>query len=82
MIIFHGIFSNAENMNDLTKLIQKYNPGTDVHNIDGYDDLESVAPMWEQVASIRSKMLPIMTKATDGVHMICYSQGKDLYVRV
>ena len=76
MIIFHGIFSKAKDMEDLVGLIQRDHPGTEVHNIDGFDDLESMTEMWEQVASIKSKMMPIFNSATDGVNMICFSQGK------
>lgn len=76
MIIFHGIFSDAKNMEDLVSLIQSADPGTQVYNIDGYDNGESIAPMWEQVESIRGKMVPIMANLTDGGHLICFSQGE------
>lgn len=76
MIIFHGIFSDAKNMDDLVGLIQSSQPGTQVYNIDGFDNEESMAPMWDQVESIRAKMVPIMSKLTDGGHLICFSQGK------
>ena len=62
-------------MDDLEKLITDANPGTTVHNIDGFDNLESMTPMWDQVDTIKGKMVPIMTSATDGVHLICFSQG-------
>ena len=75
MILFHGIFSNAKNMEDLVSLIQSAEPGTQVYNIDGFDDMDSLAPMWDQVEDIRAKMLPIMTNLTDGGHLICFSQG-------
>jgi hypothetical protein len=76
VIIFHGIFSDAKNMEDLVNLIQSAEPGTPVYNIDGYDNEESLAPMWEQVESIRAKMVPIMSNLTDGGHLICFSQGE------
>ena len=82
MIIFHGIFSKAEDMEDLVGLIQRDHPGTEVHNIDGFDDLKSMTEMWKQVASIKSKMMPIFNSTTDGVNMICFSQGKVVCVCV
>ena len=75
VIIFHGILSDAKNMNDLKGFIQDAGPGTQVYNIDGFDDLDSMTQMWKQVESIRAKMVPIMTNVTDGVHLICFSQG-------
>lgn len=76
VIIFHGIFSDAKNMEDLVSLIQSAEPGTPIYNIDGYDNEESLAPMWDQVESIRAKMVPIMSNLTDGGHLICFSQGE------
>ena len=62
-------------MDKLMDMIQTARPGTQVHNIDGFDDAKSLKPMWEQVDSIKSKMVTIMTNATDGVNLICFSQG-------
>ena len=75
VIIFHGIFSDAQNMNDLVKLIQNADPGTTVYNIDGFDGIDSMKAMNEQVDSIRQKMVPIMAKESGGVNLICFSQG-------
>ena len=44
------------------KLVKDNLNGTEVHNIDGYDFLESTTPMWEQVSGIRDKMLPTCRK--------------------
>ena len=63
-------------MDDLVSLIQSAEPGTHVYNIDGFDDMDSLTPMWEQVECIRSKMVPIMSNLTDGGHLICFSQGE------
>ena len=63
-------------MDDLVQLIKTNHSGTDVHDIDGYDDADSLVPMWKQVEGIKKKMLPIMQNATDGVNLICFSQGK------
>lgn len=34
----HGIFSSYESMDDLVSLIQSAHPGTEVYNIDAYND--------------------------------------------
>ncbi|XP_064383693.1 lysosomal thioesterase PPT2-A-like [Halichondria panicea] len=75
VIIFHGIFGTSAHMDDLVALIKGAHNGTEVHNIDGYDDLQSLTPMWEQVTNIKAEMLPIMQQAKDGVNLICFSQG-------
>ena len=31
--------------------------------------------MWDQVKGVYQKMKPIMDNASDGVNLICYSQG-------
>ncbi len=63
-------------MDDLVALVKGAHNGTEVHNIDGYDDLQSLTPMWEQVTNIKAKMLPIMQQAKDGINLICFSQGE------
>ena len=63
-------------MADLVQLIEESHSGTKVYNIDGYNLKDSLLPMWEQVEGIKEKMLPIMQNATDGVNLICFSQGK------
>lgn len=75
VIVLHGIFSDAANMDSLCDMIQSAHPGTQIYNIDGFDDMDSVLNMWEQVKSFKEKMLPIFKNSTDGVNMICFSQG-------
>lgn len=36
---------------------------------------DSLKDMWTQVKSVQAKIQPFVTNATDGVNMICYSQG-------
>ena len=70
-------------MDDLVAHIKGAHNGTEVYNIDGYDDAESLTPMWEQVTNIKAKMLPIMQQAKDGINLICFSQGEsDLHCSV
>ena len=37
---------------------------------------ESFEKMWDQVQGVQKKVAPIISNATDGVNLICYSQGK------
>lgn len=41
VIIMHGILSNAETMTELVQFVKKAHPGTEVYNVDLYDDLVS-----------------------------------------
>ena len=36
---------------------------------------ESFCNMWEQVHGVQEKIAPFISNATDGVNLICYSQG-------
>jgi len=62
-------------MDNLVKNIKTAHPGTPVYDIDGYDDADSLVPMWKQVNGIQAKMLPIMANYSQGVNLICFSQG-------
>lgn len=75
MIILHGIFSSNDSMSELVSMVTSAYPGTLIHNIDGYDGLESMENLWSQVKKFRKKMLPIFENSPDGVNMICFSQG-------
>jgi len=56
-------------------MVTTAHPETVVYNIDGFDDELSMLPMWDQVDYFKKKMLPIFQNSTDGVNMICFSQG-------
>ena len=76
MILLHGIFSDAPSMEGLCNTIKKAHPGTVVYNIAGYDNAESIiTDMGTQVDGFRKKMMPIFKNSTEGVNMICFSQG-------
>ena len=36
---------------------------------------DSLENMWTQVEGVQAMIKPFIKKATDGVNMICYSQG-------
>lgn len=75
VIILHGIFSGNDSMSDLASMVTTAHPGTKIHNIDGYDGIESMDNLWSQVNKFRKKMMPIFENSPDGVNMICFSQG-------
>ena len=81
MIILHGIFSSNESMSELVSMVTSAHPGTQIYNIDGYDNVESILEnMWSQVHKFKKKMLPIFENSPDGVNMICFSQGNVVLV--
>ena len=51
-------------------------PGTVIHNIDLYDDLQSLTAMWKQLEKVGNVVQKIMQSSNDGVHLIGFSQGK------
>lgn len=75
VIVLHGIFSDSKHMNNMVSMVTKAHPGTAVYNIDGFDHSMSLSNMWKQVDWFKKQMVPIFRNSTDGVHMICYSQG-------
>lgn len=95
----HGILDKYTSMDTLVAMIKEAHPGTEVYNIDAFNDLvsldinnvvpkytivcinvafrvqDSFIKMWEQVDGVQEKIAPIAANATDGVILICYSQG-------
>ena len=56
-------------------------PGTNVTIIDGYDSLASLRPMREQAGVIATKIIAIMRDHPEGVHLLGFSQGKQVHQR-
>eukprot|EP00731_Ephydatia_muelleri_P021337 Em0013g1064a len=75
VVVMHGILSSYDSMTNMVQFIQKAHPGTEVLNVDAYNDADSVSPMWDQVNGVQSKIQSFVEGAPDGVHMICYSQA-------
>ncbi|XP_036411694.1 lysosomal thioesterase PPT2 [Colossoma macropomum] len=75
VIIVHGLFDGPKQFTKLASFINQTHPGTSVTTVDLYDDMASLKPLWEQVKGFKRAMGPMMEKATDGVHLICFSQG-------
>ncbi|XP_077384497.1 lysosomal thioesterase PPT2-like [Festucalex cinctus] len=75
VIIVHGIFDGPKQFQKLVLFINKTHPGTEVTMVDMYTHMSSLKPLWKQVQVFRQAIEPIMRKATDGVHLLCFSQG-------
>ncbi|XP_053744301.1 lysosomal thioesterase PPT2-A-like [Synchiropus splendidus] len=75
VIIIHGLFDDPKHFKNLCNFITKAHPGTQVTVIDLFDRLASLKPMWKQVQGFRRAVEPVMKRAPDGVHLLCFSQG-------
>ncbi|XP_023658448.2 lysosomal thioesterase PPT2-A-like [Paramormyrops kingsleyae] len=75
VIIVHGLFDGSRALSNLSRFIHESHPGTDVTVIDLYDHIHSLAPLWKQVEGFKKIIYPIMERASNGVHLICFSQG-------
>ncbi|KAL6471502.1 hypothetical protein MHYP_G00201520 [Metynnis hypsauchen] len=75
VIIIHGLFDGPKQFTKLASFISQTHPGTNVTTVDLYDDMASLKPLWEQVKGFKTAMGQMMENATDGVHLICFSQG-------
>ncbi|XP_058410664.1 epidermal growth factor-like protein 8 isoform X3 [Diceros bicornis minor] len=75
VIVVHGLFDSSYSFRHLLEYINETHPGTVVTVLDLFDGRESLRPLWEQVQGFGEAVAPIMAKAPQGVHLICYSQG-------
>ena len=76
VIVMHGILSDAADQKQLVNMIQQAHQGTEVLNLDLYNDLDSIfADLWTQVDGVYAKMEPFMKASEDGVNLVCFSQG-------
>ncbi|XP_066536050.1 lysosomal thioesterase PPT2-A-like [Hoplias malabaricus] len=75
VIIVHGLFDGPKQFSKLLNFINQTHPGTNITTVDLYDNMASLKPLWNQVAGFRNAIEPIMERAPDGVHLICFSQG-------
>ncbi|XP_072547096.1 lysosomal thioesterase PPT2-A-like [Salminus brasiliensis] len=75
VIIVHGLFDGPKQFMKLGRFISQTHPGTNVTTIDLYDNMASLKPLWQQVDGFKKAIVPIMERATNGIHLICFSQG-------
>ena len=75
VLLIHGVLSEGKCLQDLKNMIESEHPGTEVHLVSLYPELESFVPLQSQLKYWRAKVEPIMMNATEGVNLICHSQG-------
>lgn len=75
VIVMHGINDDAKGMTTMVEFIQDAHPGTEVYNVDAFNNLDSFVNMWEQVDGVQKLIDPFISNATEGVNLLCYSQG-------
>lgn len=75
VIIMHGILTSSRDMETLVSMVAAARPGTSITNVDAYNYLWSVDPLWKQVDGVYEIMKPVMEDEENGVILICYSQG-------
>lgn len=46
-----------------------------LQNVNSFLVQDSFVNMWDQVHGVQKKIAPIVGNATDGVILVCYSQG-------
>lgn len=80
VIIVHGILDHASDMKDLASFITQAHPGTNITLIKLFEELDSFKPMWMQVLAISEKVREVMQEAKEGVHIIGFSQGNNLFL--
>ena len=80
VVIIHGILDNASSMNDLKVMVEKAHPGTNVTVVRLFAELDSIlTPMWKQMSGVAEVVKKVMQSSKDGVHVIGYSQGNNLF---
>lgn len=77
----HGVLSTNESVSDLAAAISRVHRGTAILSVDDFDHLASLDNMWKQVDGVYETIKAFMAVASDGVNMVCYSQGAQLDLR-
>lgn len=75
VVLMHGVFSSNESISDLVSAINRSHPGTKLLNVDAFNNMASLQSMWKQVDGVYDKIKAFMDDASEGVNMVCYSQG-------
>lgn len=75
VLIIHGLLDGAPQLGDLKSLILKAHPETHVEVIDAFSNYNSFTPLWKQVNVIQNMTKEFFSNATEGAHVIGYSQG-------
>ena len=58
------------------KLYLQAHPGTVTYSVDEFDHVDSLTNMNKQVEKIKGMMGDFMKNHSEGVHLLCFSQGR------
>ncbi|XP_061170116.1 lysosomal thioesterase PPT2-A-like isoform X2 [Saccostrea echinata] len=75
VVFMHGIFGSSDEGRDFETWIKQVHPDTPFYSIALYQRLNSLVPLWKQIEIISKDVVGIMNNHTDGIHLICFSQG-------
>ncbi|XP_048777988.2 lysosomal thioesterase PPT2-A-like isoform X1 [Ostrea edulis] len=75
IVFIHGILGNYQEGSDIQKWVEEVHPDTPFYAIPLYQRLDSLVPLWKQVDVISKEVISIMNNHTNGIHLICFSQG-------
>lgn len=75
VMFMHGIFASGDEPDKIFKWIQEAHPGTVTYSVDEFDHIDSLTNMNKQVEKIKGMMGDFMKNHSEGVHLLCFSQG-------
>lgn len=75
VVFMHGLLSDRNETNDLARWIHEAHPGTDTFAIPMFENTHSLHNMLEQVQKTSQTLIKYMVKYSDGIHLVCFSQG-------
>nr|XP_022321646.1 lysosomal thioesterase PPT2-A-like isoform X2 [Crassostrea virginica] len=75
VVFMHGIFGKSTESRMIEAFLKEVHPDTPFYSIALYQRIKSLAPLWKQVDIIRKEVEGIMNNHSDGIHLICFSQG-------
>ncbi|XP_062615868.1 LOW QUALITY PROTEIN: lysosomal thioesterase PPT2-A-like [Saccostrea cucullata] len=75
IVFIHGILGNYEEGTDIQRWVEEVHPDTPFYSIALYQRISSLVPLWKQIDIIKNDVVGIMNNHTDGIHLICFSQG-------
>lgn len=75
VVFMHGIFGGTKESTLLESYVKQVHPDTPFYSIALYQRISSLVPLWKQVETIKKEVEGIMSNHTNGIHLICFSQG-------
>eukprot|EP00163_Fabomonas_tropica_P002985 TRINITY_DN1246_c0_g1_i2.p1 TRINITY_DN1246_c0_g1~~TRINITY_DN1246_c0_g1_i2.p1 ORF type:complete len:305 (-),score=45.43 TRINITY_DN1246_c0_g1_i2:17-931(-) len=78
IVMFHGVGGNYSGLDNIVKWIQQTHPGTVIHNLDLFNNDDSIVSAFVQVPVLVETINKLTANYTDGYHLLCHSQGSFL----